>query len=555
MEGFKPRETPDSTCIILRVPTPAARAQSTIGNRPSAILLVCLFAALLLTHLPFLRLPYFWDEAGYYIPASRDLLLSGTLIPTSTLTNAHPPLVMAYLAAAWKLFGYSPLVTRAALLLIAAFTLLAVYHLARQVVNREVAFASLVCTALFPVVFSQSMMAHLDLAAAGLILWGIHFYLRQRHLVALIFLSLACLSKETAALVPLTVFAWDLIMSSIGNRQSTIGNSVRIYRSLVLLLSLIPLCAWFAFHYARTGHVFGNPDFVRYNIEATLHPVRFLAALALRLWHLFGYMSMFLLTLLTAAAMFFSPRSDAGGTQIPAIAPRVQGLFYLLILVHVVALSIVGGAVLARYLLPVYPLVLIVGISTLRRRLPLWPAFVGIICAGFLLSLLANPPYRFAPEDNLAWTDYVRLHQSADAFVAQRYSAGRVLTAWPASDELTRPDLGYVARAVPIVRIEDFSATQILSAAEVRSTYRAALVFSTKYEPRHLLRISGWERLQERFFGYHRDLPTEFIARALGARVVFRQQRRQQWVAVLEVESNEYAGVEDLKGVYLEIKN
>ena len=31
-----------------------------------------LFAALILLHLPLLRLPYFWDEAGYYIPAAWD---------------------------------------------------------------------------------------------------------------------------------------------------------------------------------------------------------------------------------------------------------------------------------------------------------------------------------------------------------------------------------------------------------------------------------------------------------------------------------------------------
>jgi hypothetical protein len=136
------------------------------------------------------------------------------------------------------------------------------------------------------------------------------------------------------------------------------------------------------------------------------------------------------------------------------------------------------------------------------------------------------------------------LHQSADAFVAQHYPAGRVLTAWPASDELTRPWLGYVSQAVPIVRIEDFSAAQILAAADARSSYRAALVFSTKYEPRHQLRMPGWERLQERFFGYHHDLPPELIARMLGARVLCDQRLGQQWVAVLEVESIENARLE-----------
>ena len=47
-------------------------------------------------------LPYFWDEAGYYVPAARDLLLSGSLIPHTTVSNAHPPLVMAWIALWWK---------------------------------------------------------------------------------------------------------------------------------------------------------------------------------------------------------------------------------------------------------------------------------------------------------------------------------------------------------------------------------------------------------------------------------------------------------------------
>ena len=57
-----------------------------------------LLAVLLLAaHAPLLRLPYFWDEAGYYIPAARDLL-TGSLIPHSTPSNAHPPLVLAWIA-------------------------------------------------------------------------------------------------------------------------------------------------------------------------------------------------------------------------------------------------------------------------------------------------------------------------------------------------------------------------------------------------------------------------------------------------------------------------
>jgi Dolichyl-phosphate-mannose-protein mannosyltransferase len=524
--------------------SPNAAASRSRSLTSSLLLGPILFALLLLAHLPLLRLPYFWDEAGYYIPAARDLYLAGSLIPRSTLTNAHPPLVMAWLAAAWKIFGYSPLTTRIAMLAVAAFTLLGVYRLARRVAGPQTALASLVCTALYPVFFAQSSMAHLDMAAAGLLLWGLDFYLASRRLPAILLFALASLAKETAALVPLSLFAWELLLSFASKPSAchpepgaiTRSPDHPITRCLPLLLSLAPLAAWFAFHYARTGHVFGNPEFFRYNLGATLNPIRFLAALALRLWHLLGYLNIFLLTLPAAFAMFLPPRRDLQPIPFP-----VQSVFYLLIAVHALALAILGGAVLARYLLPVYPLLVILCVSTIRRRLPRWPAFIVIACAGFILALVVNPPYRFAPEDNLAYADCVRLHQAAGRFLLQHEFQGPVLTAWPASDELTRPWLGYVSRVIPVVRIDDFSLPQVLAAAAVRSQYRAALVFSTKYEPRRPLRLPGWERLQRRFFGYHRDLPPEVLARLLGARIAFQQQRSGQWIAVLEIESNENA--------------
>ena len=68
-----------------------------------------IFVALYLTHFTLLRLPYYWDEAGYYIPAAWDFFRTGfSLIPTSTLTNAHPPLPSIYLALCWKAAGFFP---------------------------------------------------------------------------------------------------------------------------------------------------------------------------------------------------------------------------------------------------------------------------------------------------------------------------------------------------------------------------------------------------------------------------------------------------------------
>ena len=82
---------------------PSSKAFDAIRRYVSAFALI--FTALFLAHAPLLRLPYFWDEAGYFIPAARDLLLTGSLIPQSTLSNAHPPLLMLWLAFWWKFSG------------------------------------------------------------------------------------------------------------------------------------------------------------------------------------------------------------------------------------------------------------------------------------------------------------------------------------------------------------------------------------------------------------------------------------------------------------------
>jgi hypothetical protein len=209
-------------------------------------------------------------------------------------------------------------------------------------------------------------------------------------------------------------------------------------------------------------------------------------------------------------------------------------------------MALIGGAVLARYMLPAVPLVIILCVSTLRRRLRHWPIAIACVALAFVVGWFWNPHYGFSPEDNLAYRDYVILHENAERFLEARYPMARVLTAWPASDELTRPWLGYTTRPMRVVRIENFSLDEVLSAADFRSNYEVALIFSTKYEPGPALwdRWRSWTELKSRFFGFHRDLPPTAAAQILGGHIVFSDQRQGQWIAVIEVERNEMQNAE-----------
>jgi hypothetical protein len=506
-----------------------------------------IFTSLFLLHAPLLRLPYFWDEAGYYVPAARDLLLTGSPIPHTTLSNAHPPLVMLWLAFWWKYSGFTPAVTRTAMLLVAAFALLGVWRLARRVSNDQVAVATVVCTALYPVFFTQSSMAHLDMMVCALTIWGLAMYVERRPVATVVFLALAPLAKETAILTPMALIGWELLCPLFAGTklsdESLCFQKRNWLRSLSLLLCFVPLLLWFTYHHHRTGFFLGNPEYLRYNLGATLTPLRVALAMLIRSWHLLGYLNLFVLTIFTAYAMSQPALLERDGSERRRVAIPVQLLFGVIIAAHVVALSILGGAVLARYMLPVLPLVILICVSTLRRRLHHWVWCVAAVCAAFLFALLTPPPYRIAPEDTLLYRDYVVLHAQAEAEIAQRYPHARVLTAWPASDEMTRPFLGYVKQPLDVIQVENFSEPEMERVARATVEFDIVFLFTTKWEPpRPLLqRLAFGEALQKRFFDYHEDVTPERAASMLGGRIMRYENRNNEWVAIIAIERVEDA--------------
>jgi hypothetical protein len=153
-----------------------------------------------------------------------------------------------------------------------------------------------------------------------------------------------------------------------------------------------------------------------------------------------------------------------------------------------------------------------------------------------------DPPYRFAPEDNLAYARFIRLHQAAAQQVATRFPNGTVLTAWPAADELTKPELGYVQRPLRVITIDDFTAQEIERAQSQR--FDVVLAFSTKQEPaRPLFASAWWTAMSGRYFGYHRDLVPTQIADSVSGRVIWEQRRGGLWAAVIARELPQDAGL------------
>ena len=516
------------------------------------MLLPLIFVGVYLSHATLLRLPYYWDEAGYYIPAAWDFFRTGSLIPSTTLSNAHPPLPSIYLALWWKLGGMVPSVTRTAVCLIAAAALLGVYRISLVLTGRlDVAAVTTILTAIYPVWFAQSTLAHADIFAAAATLWALSYVFAgssRDYAIAAVLFSIAALCKETAIAVPFSLAAYELGTFFFSGRKRTAAGpdpSIPLKRIVLLVAPALPLMAWYAYHWHKTGFIFGNPEFLRYNAEATLTPLRILVAFGHRVLHITAYMNLFLPVICMFASMILPALPENESGLRPRVSFSAQGQIVVVIIANLLLFSVLGGALLTRYLLPLYPLMILLCVNTWRRRVRYWPVLALLTGVAFIAGLRVNPPYRFAPEDNLAYADVIRLHQQAIGRIVSQYPHATVLTAWPGTDELSKPELGYVRSPIPVVKIENFSLPEIQKASQSTEPYSVAFPFSTKYDPPNLPFSLGpkSEELDTRFFDFHHDLTPEKIAHLLDGQLIWEGNHNGQWAAVMHFDRPQLAGL------------
>jgi len=467
---------------------------------------VGVYLALLVAHAPLLQLPYYWDEAGYYIFAALDFFRHGWLAPRSTLANGHPPLLSFYLAGAWAVAGFHPLVTRAAMLVWAAGLLCGVHALARPRLGGGGAAAAALLLGLSPLVFAQATLAQLEVAVAALVVWALVALERERDALAAVLLAAACLMKETAVIAPLALLP-------------VVPPRTRRW----LLLPMAVLGLWYVWYHHLTGYWFGNPQYFAYNVsQAALSLPRIGLALLRRCWQLVGYNGTWLLSLLALLAVWRG-RRGAGASA----APRA---WLALVAAYLLFHAAIGGAVLARYLLPAQALYFI-WLAEQIQRLPRAGGWVAGCAAFLVVGWFWNPPYPFPYEDNLAYVQFIRLHQAAAQYLEQHPPSGPVWTAWPATDELSRPELGYVTRPLPVAALQDFSAASL---AGLRAAPPALLLYSLTYQPRLDLAsaLPFWNDWARRYFDYEEPAPPAAWVERWHMQTRFQRARAGQWITL-----------------------
>ncbi|MGH9505627.1 MAG: hypothetical protein ACRD13_01770, partial [Terriglobales bacterium] len=183
-------------------PSPAAPPAAAFPSRRGWLWWVAaavgVYAALLAAHWPLLHLPYYWDEAGYFVPAALDLFRHGWWIPRTTLANGHPPLLMAALALAWRVGGVGIAVSRCTVLIFAAALVLGTARLAGMLAGRRAAWIAALWLAVMPLCFAQATLVQLDLPAAAWAVWALVAWASGRRWI---YAALAAAGRSSCASV------------------------------------------------------------------------------------------------------------------------------------------------------------------------------------------------------------------------------------------------------------------------------------------------------------------------------------------------------------------
>ncbi|MBI5281383.1 MAG: hypothetical protein HY858_06845 [Candidatus Solibacter usitatus] len=249
------------------------------------------------------------------------------------------------------------------------------------------------------------------------------------------------------------------------------------------------------------------------------HPIQLSIVLARRLYFLF----IANLHLLGLAGIALAWRAGSLRRRRWAIA----GAFSLAWLI----LSCFRTHILERDLLPILPIfytAAIVGFHSLSPKLNVLAT--GALIAGLISGLFINPPFwPFPYENNLALADFTRLQQQTANWLSEKAPHKAIATAWPLSDALTRPRLGYVGRRLLVLRLPDLSAETVQQIP--KDTIDIFVRYSRDWDPPRTLLTNKYVRYAARYyFGYRPTASPEEIEQRLGLHLLMAWERGGQWV-------------------------
>ncbi|MGO8998825.1 MAG: ArnT family glycosyltransferase [Polyangiaceae bacterium] len=389
-------------------------------------------------------LPYFWDSAGFIVVAARDMFRHGfwPLVPTHEF-YAHPPLFVALVAAAWRVFGESRVVAHAVVAPFLALAMSATYLLGVRAHGRLLGLAAASLFGATAVTLCELGQIYFDLPVAAIAASGLLAWVSRRPVLAGVLFAIAAWTKVPAGAVPpLLAVALLFDPSRRKDRWQWIGLAIPVGATI----------AWFLYHYAVTGWwLTDSPEPLAgpSSGPSIVHRTIIILRIVLLERYRWG-----LLVLAAVGGVILLRRRDRLAS--PYLAPLVAAFAGPL---AVFTLS----TFLTRYLLVVLPAYLVGTLLLARRALPtgVFAGAVVVLLGAFATTWHPRIPltsdYEIEPNQDLSYLDMIQIGRRAAAYVERKHGDAEIYGGFHAHYELAEPFQGYVTRPLDVRHCGSFS--------------------------------------------------------------------------------------------------
>ena len=432
-------------------------------NNDKLLIGILLFIAFFLAKLPILNMPIHWDAIQQIVVADR--LKSNNLNPESLrnfwIYEGRPLFFYELLALSYLLLGVSLWVPHLLIIIFGFIALYFTYLLGENLYSKKVGIIASLFLFFSAIFFAQTGIVTLMVPFTALTLTTLYFAIKNRIKAYLISGTLLVMTLDIAPLLILLILFYVIYRN---HKKEKIKNillySIPLFVFVLWMTYNKLVFGWFLF-----TRVSSFPNIVE-SWPLVIGILPLIENFVNRLQEVFIYDYKWILTV---PLILLSVHKIANRK----FSVKLEIVFlFSVILSYLLSFSLMKEGYLIRYALMVYPLFFLLVSNSLneivKNKLAI-NLIVIIIIILFVSTWVGNRTENCGCklESNLEYLDLVKTHYETTNYIEKNYPNLTVLTAWPQTEELSMPILGYVSKPIKIIPIYHPNLTEKMFGADL----------------------------------------------------------------------------------------
>jgi 4-amino-4-deoxy-L-arabinose transferase-like glycosyltransferase len=400
------------------------------------ILLLILFIIL---KIPYLGLPYYWDEAWVYGPALRfmeahQLSLMPDALPVS-YSRGHP-LLFHFLGALWlRIFGVSLLSSHLFALFVSIALLIIVYYFCRSFFSQKVGLLACFLILVQPIFQAQSVLVLPEILLSLFLLMTIFFFLKEKWIGYILAGTCALLTKETAIVIVISALFWFLLNSFFIKKEKIKAINF-ISKSVILVIPIIFFCFFLILQKRINGWYF-FPDHLQSISTDLFIIIKNLIKRTIYLLTDDGRIMLFLAMLISIYFFFSKKTYRKNPANITLIFLVIFSAFYLFIC----AVNFYSNRYSISIIIPFIIMASFFIINFFTKKTYLFLFILGILC----LQLFVFIPKEKSSDCSLGYTQDIKTSkQMVEYCVDNNFQNKSIFANFLMTVNLSNPYSGYI---------------------------------------------------------------------------------------------------------------